>query len=170
MLMRKRRTRQHVIAYQSSIHVENFIASAGHTAERIFYDYGYDLIVFTFDDMGCVENGQIYIQLKACDSLPESPLCGLYSFRINIKDYSLWRYDPVPVFLVLFDAKRHRGYYQYFQAYFEADKRREPRKTAKSTTIKIPNKNRVNLRAISYMREAKQRVLSQLDRTIIHHG
>lgn len=167
---KKQRTRQHVIAYQSTIHVESYIADAGHTAHRVFHDYGYDLIVATFDKKGCIENGQIYIQLKASDSLPDTPTSGMHSFKVDIKDYNLWRYEPAPVFVILFDAKKRQAFYEYFQAYFEADKKREPAKKAKSVTIRIPVKNRINSRAIAYMREAKQRMLDQIDGTIVHHA
>jgi len=47
---RKQRTRQHVIADQSVNHVERLIIDAGHTAQRLTADYGYDLVLFTYDD------------------------------------------------------------------------------------------------------------------------
>jgi hypothetical protein len=49
---RKRRTRQHVIADLSIHHVEGFILEEGHTAQRLGSDYGYDLILWTFDEQG----------------------------------------------------------------------------------------------------------------------
>ena len=55
MTLRKRRTRQHVIASQSVNFVERFIVDAGHTAQRVEADYGYDLYVTTFDDEGYAE-------------------------------------------------------------------------------------------------------------------
>ncbi len=44
-------------------------ANVSPSVERIEYDYGYDLLIFTYDAEGEIENGQIYIQLKATDSL-----------------------------------------------------------------------------------------------------
>jgi hypothetical protein len=66
----KTRTRQHVIADLAVNHLERHILRCGHTAERVRYDYGYDLIVSTFNEQGEVEVGAIYYQVKATDSLP----------------------------------------------------------------------------------------------------
>jgi hypothetical protein len=52
---RKRRTRQHVIADQSVNHVERFIIEAGHVMHRLANDYGYDLVMMTFDESGYAE-------------------------------------------------------------------------------------------------------------------
>ena len=54
---RKQRTREHVIASVSINYVERHIYEAGHTVERVESDYGYDLLVFTYDDAGCPEIG-----------------------------------------------------------------------------------------------------------------
>jgi hypothetical protein len=66
---RKRRTRQHIIADQSVNHVERFIIDEGHTATRMPNDYGYDLLMMTFDEKGHAEPGLVFLQLKASDSL-----------------------------------------------------------------------------------------------------
>jgi hypothetical protein len=47
---RKQRTRQHVIADQSVNYVERFIIDEGHTTQPLEKDYGYDLLLFTYDD------------------------------------------------------------------------------------------------------------------------
>jgi hypothetical protein len=59
-----RRTRQHVIASQSRHYVEGFIIDKGYTADRRRDDYGYDLIVETYDEDGHIENGEVRIQLN----------------------------------------------------------------------------------------------------------
>jgi hypothetical protein len=66
---RKRRTRQHVIAAQSVNYVERFIIDAGHTAQRWEADYGYDLVLTTYDEQGYVEPGSVRLQLKAGETL-----------------------------------------------------------------------------------------------------
>ena len=167
---RKRRTREHVIASQSAVHIERFIAGAGYTAERVENDYGYDLVLFTYDDEGYAENGHVFIQLKASDALGGSPPNDEYRFRIDIEDYNLWRHEPMPMLLVLFDALRQRAFWLYLQAYFNADRRREPKPSAKSVGLRIPRRNKVNRRAVAYMRRAKDNVLAQLDGVIVHRG
>ncbi len=66
---RKQRTRQHVIADLSVHHLEGFILKAGHTVQRLGSDYGYDLLMSTFDEQGYVEPGMVYFQLKAMETL-----------------------------------------------------------------------------------------------------
>jgi len=88
-LRKKRRTRQQIIAFQSTVHVEQFIAISGYTTERVVNDYGYDLVLFTYDDLGYIENGQIYIQMKASDSIPDIDLSQSFRFKVDIKDYCI---------------------------------------------------------------------------------
>ncbi len=54
---RKQRTREHVIADQSVNHVERFIIDEGHTAQRMEKDYGYDLVLMTYDEQGIRNRG-----------------------------------------------------------------------------------------------------------------
>ncbi|MDF5726487.1 MAG: DUF4365 domain-containing protein [Rhizonema sp. PD38] len=68
-MVKKRRPREHIIADISVNHVERYIFLCGYSVERIEYDYGFDLVMFTYDTNGEIENGQIYLQLKARDSL-----------------------------------------------------------------------------------------------------
>src|SRR5438445_10924315 len=113
---RKRRTRQHVIADQSVNHVERFIIDAGHTAQRIEKDYGYDLLLFTCDEQGYAEPGLICLQLKASESL--QAVGSDYLFDVDVRDYNLWMLEEMPVVLVLFDASRRRAYWLAIQPYF----------------------------------------------------
>ncbi len=66
---RKQRTREHVIADLSVHYVEGFILQEGHTPYRLTPDYGYDLVLFTYDEQGYIEPGSAYIQLKAAETL-----------------------------------------------------------------------------------------------------
>src|SRR5277367_6841208 len=99
---RKRRTREHVIADQSVNHVERFIVDAGHTAQRVERDYGYDLFLSTYDEQGYLEPGLTNLQLKAAATLKR--VGSGYTFDVDIRDYNLWTRERVPVFLILFDA------------------------------------------------------------------
>ena len=99
---RKRRTRKHVIADQSMNHLERFIYHANYVAERQLSDYGYDLVMKTFDADGYVEPGRVYFQLKASDGLKESG--DDFVFQLDVADYNLWHREGHPVFLILYDA------------------------------------------------------------------
>jgi hypothetical protein len=150
---RKRRTRQHVIADQSVNHVERFIIDEGHTAQRIEKDYGFDLLLFTFDEHGYVEPGFACLQLKATESLP---LTGSYHYYdLDIRDYNLWIFQNVPVILILYDAIRRKAYWVDVQQYFADNPGRRPEKGAKSIRVRVPRRQVVNRRAIANMRALK---------------
>lgn len=42
---------------------------SGYSVERVEYDYGFDLIIFTYDVNNEIENGQIYLQLNILKQL-----------------------------------------------------------------------------------------------------
>src|SRR5262245_21033530 len=106
---RKQRTRQHVIADLSLNHVERFIFDAGHSTLRLTQDYGYDLILFTYDERGYAEPGIALFQLKASEALTRSGPDYLYD--LDVRDYNLWMLENNPIFLVLYDATRRRAYW-----------------------------------------------------------
>jgi hypothetical protein len=140
-----------VIADLGVHHVEGLILEEGHTAQRLSSDYGYDLVVWTFDDEGYAEPGAFYMQLKAMESMRESGQD--YLFDVDIRDYNLWVREELPVFLILYDATRRRAFWLDFQHYFNAARR--PKRGAKSIRVHVPKRQVVNRRAIATMRELK---------------
>jgi hypothetical protein len=150
---RKQRTRQHIIADLSIHYVERFILEAGHTAQRLGSDYGYDLLVTTFDDQGYVEPGSIYFQFKAMERLTLSGTD--YVYDLDIRDYNLWIREKMPVILVLFDVSRRRAYWVAMQTHF-GGAAEKPRKGTKTVRIRVPMRQVVNHRAIGKMRELKR--------------
>jgi hypothetical protein len=155
---RKQRTREHVIADQSVNYLERYIIDEGHTAQRLERDYGYDLLLFTFDDQGYVEPGLVSLQLKAAETL--QAVASSYVFDLDIRDYNLWKLEKWPVVLILFDASRRRAYWLHVQAHFLAEASRQPKKGAKTVRVRVPKRQAVNRRAIAKMRDLKQRVRS----------
>lgn len=151
--LRKRRTRQHVIADLSVNYLERFVLEAGHTAQRLGSDYGYDLLVSTFDEQGFAEPGSIYFQAKAMASLAASENDFVYD--LDIRDYNLWVREKMPVIFVLFDASRRRAYWLAVQEYFAANALHRPKKGAKSVRIRVPRRHVLNERAIATMRQLK---------------
>jgi hypothetical protein len=151
--LRKRRTREHVIADQSLNYVERFIIDEGHTAQRLNSDYGYDLILSTFDEQGYAEPGLVYFQFKAAESL--QVIGSDYVFDLDIRDYNLWILEKTPIILILFDASRRRAYWLAVQDYFSNDAARRPKKGAKTVRVRVPRRQAVNHRAIATMRDLK---------------
>jgi hypothetical protein len=149
----KQRTREHVIADQSVNHVERFIIDAGHTAQRLEKDYGYDLLLFTYDERGYAEPDFLFLQLKAAESLD---LAGTnYPFDIDIRDYNLWMLERMPVILILFDASHRRAYWLPIQDYFREEPTRQPKKGAKTVRVQIPSSQVMNRRALAKLRDLK---------------
>ena len=156
---RKQRTRQHVIADLSVHHVERFILEQGHTAQRLSSDYGYDLLMSTFDEQGYVEPGSVYFQLKAKEVLDE--IGTHYVYDVDIRDYNLWIREKMPVIFILFDASRRRAYWLAIQQYFGADASRRPEKGTRTVRVRIPRLQVVNGLAIAKMRALKWAALHQ---------
>jgi hypothetical protein len=143
-----------VIADQSINYVERFIIDEGHTTQRLEADYGYDLILFTYDHQGYLEPGLAFLQLKAAESLDQSG--GDYVFDLDIRDFHLWVTENYPVFLVLFDAGRRRAYWLHVQHYFQQATARQPKKGAKTIRVHVSKRHGINRRAVARMRQAKQ--------------
>ncbi len=151
---RKQRTRAHVIADLSVHHVEGFILEEGHTAQRLSSDYGYDLIMWSFDENGYAEPGSIYFQLKAMEKLQEHGTA--YVFDLEVRDYNLWLVERDPVILVLFDASRKRAYWLCIQRYFAEDAARLPKIGAKTVRLRVPKRASLNRSAIAKIRHLKR--------------
>jgi hypothetical protein len=158
---RKQRTRQHVIAAQSVNYVERFIVDAGYSAQRVEQDYGFDLIVFTYDENGFAEDGSIYMQVKAAEALKTSGENVV--FDLDIRDYNRWKAEPMPVVLVLFHATARRAYWLYVQRFFAENERRRPRIGARWVRVRIPVWHKMNRRAVAQMRRFKQAILDQME-------
>jgi hypothetical protein len=150
---RKQRTRQHVIADQSVNHVERFIIDEGHTTQPFARDYGYDLLLSTYDEEGYLEPGSIYLQLKAAETLKQ--VGSSYVFDADIRDYNLWTLERAPVILILFDASRRRAYWLHVQGFFREVGSRRPKKGAKSVRVRVPARQVVHRRAVAKWRELK---------------
>ena len=54
---RPRRTREHINASKSHNYIEKFFVDKGHTVDRPGADYGYDVLVNTYDAEGYAESG-----------------------------------------------------------------------------------------------------------------
>jgi hypothetical protein len=150
---RKQRTRQHVIADQSVNHLERYIIDEGHTAQRLEKDYGYDLLMLTYDEHGYVEPGLVWFQLKAAETL--QAVDSDYVFDLDIRDFNLWVAEEFPVILVLFDASRRRAYWLDVQRYFREDVWRGTKKGTQTVRVHVPRRQILNRVAIAKMRARK---------------
>lgn len=150
--MRKRRTREHIIADLSVNHVERFVLRCGYVVEPFFRDYGYDLGLYTFDENGEREPGLIFFQLKATDTLQTRQSDGAIVQVIDLRDMELWCREDVPVILVVYDASNDRAYWLHIQATYALSALPQNQATI---SLALPNTNVVNEEAIRRVRELK---------------
>jgi hypothetical protein len=165
---RPRRTRDHVIASQSHNYIEKFFIDKGHTVDRPGEDYGYDMIVNTFDDQGYAESGDIRIQLKASDNHHYIKNKAFISFKITRKHFELWTGELMPVFLVLYDAQEKKASWLYVQEYFASDPSRKPKADAQTRTLRVPVANLFTEATVDYARKVKSDILVQIEGKIKH--
>lgn len=119
-IVRKRRTREHVIADLSMNSVERQVLLCGHTTERVFHDYGYDLLLTTYDGNGEPESGEVHLQIKATDALSVLRNGQTISWRLGRSDLARWLHDPAPVILLVYDAQTEAAHWLYVQRYFQS--------------------------------------------------
>jgi hypothetical protein len=162
---RKRRTRKHVIADLSLHHVPYQIAKCGFTIEVIRSDYGYDGSIFTYDNQGEIENGTIFIQLKATDRIKRYKNKTAFSFRIRKKDVDFWQGEPFPVYLILFDAVSETAYWLYLQEYLRKNGITSASMKGDSVVVSIAAAQVVDVKSVRTWRADKARVLAKIGST-----
>ena len=169
-MKKKQRTRAHIIADLSVNHVERYALLCGYTIELFVTDYGYDVNVYTYNRAGEIENGNIYLQLKATDRLHVLQEGEAISFSISKKDLLLWLEEPLPVILILYDAKKNRAYWLYIQAYFSQIPDFNIDHVHQAYSVHIPLAHRVNTRSFRKFAAWKQAVLTQILHGRIQHN
>ena len=118
VLLGKLRTARHVLADLSVNHLERHVLLCGSIVERPYRDYGYDLMMTSFNVVGEIEAGNVFFQLKATDDLPLLADGKTISWVISRRDLLLWLDEACPVILVVYDGKRDRAFWLHIQAYF----------------------------------------------------
>jgi hypothetical protein len=115
----KYRPREHIIADLSVNHFERHALLCGYAVERVFHDYGFDLVVWTYNRAGEIEPDQLLVQLKATDAMNWVADRTRIALRVDRRDLTLWLAYFLPVFLILYDAQTEKAYWICIQAYFQ---------------------------------------------------
>ena len=119
-LMKKLRTRQHIIEDLGFNHVERQVLLAGCTLHRMFPDYGYDGYIHLYNDRGEYTNGLIKFQLKSTDTLKS--VGEQYAVDLSNRDLELWLLSVEPVILFLYSADSDVAYFVELGKYFEENR------------------------------------------------
>ena len=151
-----RRTRQHVIAAMSMIHVQKAFIDKGHTVDREYEDYGYDLVA---KNLRCEKDtGRTATFASRSRPRIQSDASGeedSFSLEIKLKHYNLWMQALMPVFLILYEPGKRRPIGSTCRLTSPRIPERGPIKAAKTVTVHIPAENEFNEETIDYMRERK---------------
>jgi hypothetical protein len=154
-MTRKLRTRGHVLADLSVNHVERQALLCGFSVERTQHDYGYDLTMETYNDIGEFEPGLVYIQVKATDRLPLLAGGKTISWPVSRRDLKLWLEETYPVILVVYDGQKDRAYWIHIQAYLLGLATPELFAQGESLNVHIPIRSRLNPRALRAIAHTK---------------
>jgi hypothetical protein len=164
---RKRRTREHVIADLSVNHVERFVLRCGWTIQRTTHDYGIDLLMETFNQKGEPQNGRVLFQLKATDRLKLIDNGRAIAVRLDARDVSAWRDEPMPIILVMYDAQADAAYWLHVQGYFGGPRRRPSSRQGATATVRLPRAQMVDESAIRQFALLRDAVFARI-RGVIH--
>jgi hypothetical protein len=161
--MRKRRTREHVIADLSVNHVERLVLRCGWTVERSRHDYGIDLYMQTYNADGEVENGWVRFQLKATDSVKRSADGTVIPLRLEWRDLLFWLNEGEPVILILYNAQEDRAYWLYVQEYFRQIQWTARAAAAATVVVHLPAGNVLDEAAIRLFARFRDELRSAIE-------
>jgi hypothetical protein len=140
----------------------------GYSVERVQHDYGADLGLLTYNPDGEVENGQVYVQLKATDHLDVLRNGQAIAFPVKRADLELWLREPMPYILVVYDAQADVAYWLYVQAYFARLQDFNLDRTGRTVTVYIPKANVLDESATRRFARFKESMLEQTE-GVVHH-
>lgn len=152
--MRKRRTREHIVADLGYNHFEKHVLLAGHVLTKITSDYGYDGLVNTFDSNGEIEHNFFLMQVKSTENIRFSPKHNGFEINLSKRDLSHWLFNPIVVVVVLFDLKEEIAYYLHIQDYIYKNKL-DYDSINKFIQVYLPAQNVLTFYAVNYFRSAK---------------
>jgi hypothetical protein len=152
---KKRRTRGHIIADLAVNHIERQVLFAGFTMQRIASDYGLDALIKTYDARGEVENGLVWLQIKATDHARRFRRRGSIALRVQRKDLIHWLGEIYPVILTLYDATVDQAFWLHVQEEFRRGKVFALPRTGASLTVQVPRRSVVNQQAVREFQRRK---------------
>lgn len=159
--LRKRRTREHIIADLSINHVERIALLCGFSVERIQKDYGIDLFVHTYNRRGEVENGRILFQVKASDGTRRTRDEKHLHCRIEKADLLYWMGEREPVVLVHYDAKRDLAFWLHIQDNSPKARALTMDERGKKISLPIPYTNLLDRAALTEIARRKNSLIEK---------
>ncbi len=153
----KVRDQSHIIADLSVNFLERKVLQRGHQLVRMpAPEYGIDAWMYHFSPEGYPENGHVFFQLKATNSIRIVENGRFVTAKVESPHLRDWWYRKHhPVVLVLYDAANDRAYWIDVEAYCDELNKTEPRRLTldqQTVTVRVPVKNKLTLRAVDHFR------------------
>jgi Domain of unknown function (DUF4365) len=139
--------------------VERQVLLCGHSIERVTHDYGYDVLLFTYDDDGEVEPGVLFIQVKATEHLRLLGTSQRAAVRVDVSNLRAWVSEILPVILVVYDASNDVAYWLHVQAEYPAEKSGHVLRARGLKTVHVPLAQRFDSNAVRALRRLKNRLV-----------
>lgn len=159
---RKRRTREHIIADLSVNYVERFALRCGYAVERVRHDYGLDLMVFTYTARGRIENGVIWMQLKATDHLSWRKDRKTITIRVERAHLLFWLREDLPVILIVYDGIGEAAHWLHIQGALSGGAVFRLPRRGSTVTLPIPAENIVSEEGMRYFARLKAEAQSRI--------
>lgn len=160
----KLRTREHVVAELAVNHVERQALLCGFSVERILHDYGLDLILFTYNALGELEDGSILLQVKGREQVTTLEGGQEISFRVARADVQTWLRHRMPVILVVYDVATDCAYWLYVQRHFAAQATFDVATAAATMNLRLPLTQTLTPDAIRQFAGFRDAILGQFGR------
>lgn len=144
--------------------LERHVLWAGYTLHRVYFDYGYDAAMFTYDQSGRAEPGLAFFQVKATDRLPVLQGRKAISWPVSRRDLKLWLREAYPVMLVVYDGRQDKAYWLSMHDYFSGESASALFTAGETINVHIPVRSQLNQRSIQWMAAHKRDVHEQLHR------
>jgi len=157
------------LADLSANHVERYALFCGYSVERFVHDYGIDLALYTYNAEGEVENGAIYLQLKATDDLQTLKDEQTIALEVERADLEYWLEEPMPVILVLYDAQADAAYWLYIQPYLNGRPDFDLSVTGRTVTVHLSKASVLDEGAMRRFGHFRNEVLNQIRGVIQYH-
>lgn len=151
---RKRRTRAHIIADLAVNHVERQVLLAGYSVERVWSDYGTDLLMFTYTSDGEAENGLVFLQVRSTDHLRLVATDEAIAIRVDVAHLDQWMSERYPFVLVMYDVGRDVAYWLHVQGSLPLDG-----SSRRTTTLHVPRANPFTPVAVRHLGDLKNSIV-----------
>jgi hypothetical protein len=149
-----------VIADLSVNHVERQVLLCGYSVERVWMDYGIDLIVHTYNRRGEAENGRVLFQVKATDRIRRSKDSVSVLCRLETVDLRFWSGETMPVIVVHYDAMSDLARYVHVQRFLAGHPTLDLRGSARRVTVAIPSSEIFDQKTMKEIARVKNKIVA----------